>query len=332
MATHTRAMLAYCQRLGVTWEPRTIAPPTDGPSAQALTQRLLTGWSLHGRPFGVHLDCNGLGARAVWRACQLAQVPCSATFHGGHRYLDPPSGAVLRVELEWLRETTQVFALNAGDLALLRAAGIERSCEMPHGVDTAIFHPRHRSHARRLAWGATDAEPVVLWCGQLLPQKEPLLFATIANAVQRAVPRAQVVVVGDGPLRSALEQHLTHGHFLGALVGHELTEVMASADLLIFPSLVETWGLVVGEAMASGLAVVARDHAGAHCLIRSGIDGWTTRLDQPDDLISAAIALAEDLPRARQLGQAAVERIVHWDWQRVAADWITHWRAHGVVA
>ena len=332
MATHTRAMLAECQRLGVSWDPRTITPPADGQAAQALTQRLLAGWSKHGRPAGVHLDCNGLGARAVWHACQQADVPCSATFHGAHRYLEPPSGAILRLELEWLRDTTHVFALNAGDLALLRAAGIERSSELPHGVDTERFHPRHRSLFRRRTWGAEADDPVVLWCGQFLALKEPLLFGTIAQAVQDAVPRAQIVVVGDGPLRPALEQRLTRGHFLGSLIGQELSEVMASADLLVFPSLVETWGLVVGEAMASGLAVVARDHAGAHRLIRSGVDGWTTRLDRPEDLTTAAVSLARDLPRARQLGQAAVMRVAHWDWQRVAAAWIGHWRAHGVVA
>ena len=325
-------MLAHCDRLGVPWEPRTIPPPTTGADADGLTQRLLTGWGRHRKPHGIHLDCNGLGARAVWRACHLAQVPCSVTFHGPHRYLDPPSGEILRLEMEWLQHATQVIALHAGDLALLQAAGITNAIELPHGVDTEAFHPRLRSQERRRTWGAADSDPVVAWCGRLAPEKEPALFGTIAQAIRRAVPAAHVVVIGDGPLRSDLEQQLPGAHFLGAMHGPALAEVLASADLLVFPSLFETWGLVVAEAMASGLAVVARDHAGAQRLIRSGIDGWTTRLDRPEELTTAAIALARDRSLRTRMGQAAVARVAAWDWTRVAASWIKTWRQVGVIA
>ncbi len=66
-----------------------------------------------------------------------------------------------------------------------------------------------------------------------------------------------VVIVGDGPARAALERRYPHAHFLGALYGEALARVYASADVFVFPSKTDTFGIVIIEALASGLPVAA---------------------------------------------------------------------------
>lgn len=85
------------------------------------------------------------------------------------------------------------------------------------------------------------------------------------EALQKAYPhkRLRLIMVGDGPQRAALEQQVPDAMFCGAQRGEVLAEHYASGDLFLFPSLTETFGNVVLEAMASGLAVVAYDEAAA---------------------------------------------------------------------
>jgi glycosyltransferase involved in cell wall biosynthesis len=81
--------------------------------------------------------------------------------------------------------------------------------------------------------------------------------------MQEIDPSIRVVVVGDGPRRASLERRNPGFHFAGALVGEDLAAHYASADVFLFPSVTETFGNVVLEAMASGLAVLAYDDAAA---------------------------------------------------------------------
>ena len=110
------------------------------------------------------------------------------------------------------------------------------------GVDHALFRPP-TSVAR-------FAPPIFLCVGRVAVEKnlEALLGLDLPGST---------VVVGDGPARAALERRFPHAHFLGARYGEALAETYASADVFVFPSRTDTFGIVLIEAMASGLPVAA---------------------------------------------------------------------------
>lgn len=114
-------------------------------------------------------------------------------------------------------------------------------------------------------------------------------------AVVRELENVSLAIVGDGPLRGELE-HAFAGiptTFLGLLRGRELAAAFASADLFIFPSDSETLGLVMLEAHASGLPVIAPDCGSAQELVRHGTDG--VRYDPHDPAaLTTAVALLAD--------------------------------------
>ena len=116
------------------------------------------------------------------------------------------------------------------------------------GVDHGLYRPRPPD--------ALDLpRPIFLSVGRVAVEKN------LEALLQLKLP-GSVVVVGDGPARAGLERRFPHAHFLGALHGEALARVYASADVFVFPSQTDTFGIVLIEAMASGVPVAAFPVAG----------------------------------------------------------------------
>ena len=135
----------------------------------------------------------------------------------------------------------------------LERRGFERLALMARGVDAGLFNPAKRSQALRENWGLDADDIAVLHVGRLAAEKNLTLLQPCLQALQNTHPqrRLRLVVVGDGPQRAALEQQMPDAVFCGAQRGEALAEHYASGDLFLFPSLTETFGNVVLEAMAS---------------------------------------------------------------------------------
>ncbi len=199
----------------------------------------------------------------------------------------------------------------------LEDQGFERVQVFSRGVDTTLFSPARRRAALRAGWGCDDGAPVVLYVGRIAAEKNIGLALHAFEAIARRRPDARFVLVGDGPESSRLSARHPSYVFTGAKVGVELAEHYASADLFLFPSLTETFGNVVTEAMASGLTVVAFDYAAAHEHIRSAENGIVVPCGEPHAFIDAAGEAADDLDRLRRLGRAAANTARGIDWDRV---------------
>jgi len=160
----------------------------------------------------------------------------------------------------------------------------------------------------------SDERPIALYVGRLSHEKNLTVLSETWNALGGR--DAHLVIVGDGPARSDLEEALRGSSvtFTGYLQGVALAEAYASSDLFVFPSRTETFGQVVLEAMASGLAVLGFDADGVRDLVR---DGETGRLVQ-DDAFTREFLMLMDTPQLRsQMGLRAREAAEQRTWASV---------------
>jgi glycosyltransferase involved in cell wall biosynthesis len=258
----------------------------------------LLGWAgvLHARLRGLPLVCSyhtHVARYAHYYHLGFAERPVWALIRRAHR-----SAHVNLAASEESRDELQAHGVS--DVGVWRG-----------GVDLGLFHPRHASDDMRAR--LTDGHPerkLCIYVGRLAAEK----------GVERLLPLAapggerHVALVGDGPAKNELEQAFAgrQATFPGRLVGKDLAAAYASADVFVFPSTTDTLGLVMLEAMASGLPVVAaRSPASRGLLDRAPAGG----LFEPDDsagLIASVrrwVGASLDRPR---LAEEARRSVVTW--------------------
>jgi glycosyltransferase involved in cell wall biosynthesis len=188
---------------------------------------------------------------------------------------------------------------------------------MARGVDTAQFNTTNRSEDLRKSWGAKHDDLVLIHVGRLAKEKNIHLVLTAFKAIQQANPNAKLVFVGDGPLRDELAQLCPQAIFSGSKQGKQLAEHYASADLFLFPSITETFGNVVPEALASGLCVVAYDYAAAGYIIKHRVNGLLAPFNQSKDFINTALDAAHNLQIRNQCRAQSAASIANIRWDSV---------------
>ncbi|MCY4071771.1 MAG: glycosyltransferase family 1 protein [Chloroflexi bacterium] len=172
------------------------------------------------------------------------------------------------------------------------------------GVDAGTFHPRFRSAAMRDEMtGGNPDETVLIYVGRLSDEKQ---IEHIRLALE-SLPKTRLVLVGDGPARPALERAFAGlpVSFMGYLRGERLSQAYASADIFVFPSRLETFGLVVIEAMAAGLPVVASRVGGVSDIVTEGKTGYTFESGDTRALAEGISKIAGDRDNMRHMGAQA---------------------------
>lgn len=305
---------------------RGIPVPTYGELRFGLPSqsRLKALWGRR-RPDIVHVVTEGpLGWSAIATARAL-RLPVTSSFHTNfHSYTQHYGIGLLRTPIEaYLRKlhnrTLATMVPTRAMLHELTARGYDNVTLVSRGVATDLFHPGRRSQALRASWGVLPHDPVVILVGRLAKEKNVGLVVSAFRAIQARNARAKLVFVGDGPLRKALETACPQAHFAGVRKHKDLAAHYASADLFLFPSLTETFGNVVPEALASGLAVVSYANAAAQELITPHYNGILIPNGDEAAFISASEMLAADAPLQQQLRELAAPSIAHLAWGAVCA-------------
>jgi glycosyltransferase involved in cell wall biosynthesis len=277
------------------------------------------------RPDLVHVATEGpLGLSAIKAATALG-IPVTSSFHTNfHAYTRHYKISLLRnVALGWLRYvhnlTQRTFVPTADLCGELSIMGFRNVAVLSRGVDTRQFRPERRSKALRADWNAGPDDPVVIHVGRMAAEKNyPLLFRAYA-AMKKANPACRFVLAGEGPLKRSLMRAHPECVFAGFFSRDEIGRYYASADIYVHASLTETFGNVLTEAMASGLAAVGFDYAAARIFMRDGENGLTAPCGDTEALIAAAVRLATEPAlrcRLRVAGRAAVEA---QSWEKVIA-------------
>jgi glycosyltransferase involved in cell wall biosynthesis len=206
----------------------------------------------------------------------------------------------------------------------MRAIGIHNVGLWKRGVDAHRFNPSFYSDEMRyrLSDGHPDA-PLLLYVGRLSAEKQ----VGHLRAVLDAIPEARLAIVGDGPERHALEEHFAwrNVHFAGYMQGEQLSQAYASADIFTFPSALETFGLVVVEAMAAGLPVVSSRVGGIPDVVEEGVTGFTFEVGDTDGLIAGVRQILATPERLKQMGQQARAFAETQSWEAMMDEVIAHY-------
>lgn len=265
------------------------------PSKRALVRL----WSSR-QPDIVHIATEGPLGWSALAAARHLRLPVSSDFrtnfhaytrHYGLGWLQKPLTAYLR---KFHNGTGRTMVPTEQLRCSLEASGFERLEVVARGVDTDLFHPGQRSDALRAIWGVGPSDLVVTCVGRLAVEKNLTLLLEAYRAIQRMHPSARLVLVGDGPMRQALQAECPQAIFAGQRNADDLAQHYASADMFLFPSLTETFGNVTVEALASGLPVLAFDDAAAGQLITCGLSGEVVPAGDRQAFIASACRLADD--------------------------------------
>jgi glycosyltransferase involved in cell wall biosynthesis len=288
---------------------------------QSSMHKLLRRWQRQ-RPDVLYIATEGPLGLSALRAARRLGIAVVSGFHTNFAQYTRQYGMgfmnrLLTHYLRWFHNRSKVTLVpSVSQKIALERRGFERIELLSRGVDSALFHPSKRSQALRESWGLRTSDIAVLHVGRLAPEKNLSVLKSSFEALCSKYPQRQLklIIVGDGPQRSALQQQLPEAIFCGAQRGETLAEHYASGDVFLFPSLTETFGNVVLEALASGLGVVAYDEAAAGQHIRHGHNGALAMPGDEAAFIDAACWLLEDSETLRRVRLNARQHASRQGW------------------
>lgn len=264
---------------------RTVPLPSYPEIRLALaTSREVARILARGRVDSIHIATEGPIGIATRAACLRLGLAFTTSYHTRFpEYLRARAPIPLAWSYAWLRRFHNAGSVTMASTATLRdelaARGFRGLAIWSRGVDTDLFRPQPMPASdRRL--------PVFLYVGRLAPEKNLGAFLALDLPGRK-------VVVGDGPDRARLEAQHPDALFLGVRTGPDLARIYAGADVFVFPSLTDTYGIVLLEALACGVPVAAFDVAGPKDVLQAAGVGILGR-----DLRAAALS-ALRIPRQR---------------------------------
>ncbi len=264
-------------------------------------------------PDAVHLATEGPLCLSARHWCLKRGIPFTTAYHTNFPdYVQSRTGLPARWFWPYFRwfhgPASAVLTSTPSIRRALAEAGIHQTHQWGRGVDLALFTPEGGRHP---AMTAVEG-PVLLSVGRVAVEKNIEAFLALDTPGTK-------VVVGDGPARVALQARHPEALFLGLLKGDALASAYRAADVLVFPSLTDTFGLVMIEAMACGTPVAAYPVTGP-------VDVVTEETGSLDQRLEVAVerALTRDRAACAAYGRG-------FTWERSAREFLSSlYRLNGV--
>lgn len=278
-------------------------------------------------PDVVHLSAPDLLGRQAQKYARARHIPVVASLHTRFEtYLDYYRLSFLRGPVEryldrFYGDCDRILCPTrpiAQDMA--GRFGAARTAIWGRGIDPACFRPDLRDQGLRARLGYAADEMVPLFFGRLVLEKGLGIFAEAIDAVRARGLAVRPLIIGDGPARGWLAERLPNATFMGHLAGEALGRTVASADILINPSVTEAFGNVNLEAMASGLAIISADVPSAAALLDAGRTGLLVPPRDAAAYADAAAGLIRHPERRGALGAAAAAQAARYRWYDVLED------------
>ena len=280
------------------------------------------------RPDVLHITGpNDVGQLGAWLAWRLG-IPLVASWHTNvHEFAArrtarllggvPPAvrdpilrqveARVLDAAILFYRIPRRLMAPNAELVALLEERTGKPTRLMRRGIQTDLFTPSKRT---------AGSGPFRLgYVGRLSAEKNVRLLAEVEqNLIARGAPPFRFVIIGQGSEGAWLAAHMQTAEFPGLLQGEALADAYADLDAFLFPSATDTFGLVVLEALASGVPAVVTPFGGPRTIIEDGVSGVVAQ--DAAGFADAVMRLMGDPEQHRRMRTAARERALDYSWDR----------------
>jgi glycosyltransferase involved in cell wall biosynthesis len=186
------------------------------------------------------------------------------------------------------------------------------------GVDTQLFHPDKRDPVLRQIWSADEDGLVLLYAGRLAAEKNLDVVVKTYEALKSSGTKLSLVFAGDGPYADTLRDQCPDAIFMGMCDQQKLSQIYASADVFLFPSLTETFGNVTLEALSSGTPVLAFNCAAAAELLLHNVNGWLVDGDCDADFVKTACESLKNRSSVRSMRETTRLSAEAMDWNVIA--------------
>lgn len=260
----------------------------------------------------IHIATEGTlgGAARSW--CMRRQMPFTTSYHTQFpEYVRARAPIPLAVTYAYLRHfhgaAARTMVATPTLQRRLEARGFRNIVRWTRGVDIELFKPRDRNYLQY-------PRPIAIYVGRVAVEKN------IESFLAFDWPGTKVIV-GDGPARKTLEAKHSDARFVGYQFGEALARHIAAADVFVFPSRTDTFGLVLLEAMACGVPVAAYPVTGPIDVVENGVTGVLE-----DDLRAAALAALQIDPQ-----QCRAYALAH-TWDSAAQQFLTNLAPHRSAA
>lgn len=230
--------------------------------------------------------------------------------------------ALKGIFLKWVyRHVHTAFYVGAANKAYFKAYGLQENQLIfaPHAIDNDRFGKNRNDEAQafRNKLGLAPGEILILFAGKLEPVKNPALL--LAAFQELNIPRTHLLFVGNGQLEEKLKatiQNSQNTHFVNFQNQTQMPVVYQACDLFCLPSVSETWGLAVNEAMAATKPVLVSDRVGCAIDLVDETNGAIFKSGDLTDLKQKLIALTENPTVLEQMGGKSFEKIQNWSFQK----------------
>ncbi|SFS34542.1 glycosyltransferase family 4 protein [Sphingobacterium wenxiniae] len=226
----------------------------------------------------------------------------------------------------WMRAATRRF-YNTCQLTYVPSLTMQKQLEdlgvegerltlWQRGIDLNLFHPgkRDRDYVQEITG---NNQPNILFASRLVWEKNIQTLIDIYHLLDKQGIAHNFLVVGEGPAKEEMQEQMPNAIFLGKLSHNDLAALYASCDVFVFPSVSETYGNVVVEAMASGLPCVIANGGGSADLIRHRQTGYKCKPKAAEDYLIYIRLLLEDDSLRSYIARHALDTVQEMDWNRL---------------
>ncbi|MCX7909631.1 MAG: glycosyltransferase family 1 protein [Ignavibacteria bacterium] len=197
----------------------------------------------------------------------------------------------------------------------LNEKGITNTKYIPHGVDTNVFNPRFSNPSFKKELGV-EGKKIVLFVGRIVKEKNIDVLQEAMNFLHKRDDFV-LVIAGGGPYLEYYQKRMQNTIFLGHLNTSKLVEVYSSSDIFVFPSVTESFGNVILEAMACSLPPIVAKSFGASELIQDFSNGLLTEPNSAKDLADKIELLLENEKLRQSLSANAYSSAIKYSWENI---------------
>jgi glycosyltransferase involved in cell wall biosynthesis len=256
------------------------------------------------QPTHIHISTEGPLGLAARKYCIKNNLAFTTSYHTQFpEYIRERFPIPLSLSYKFFRrfhsKATRTMVGTPHQRKILQDRGFKNISLWTRGVDTDVFRPKNKDHLRY-------SRPIWIYVGRVAVEKNIEAFLSLD------LPGTKVVI-GDGPATDTLLKKYSDVKFEGYKFGEQLASHIASGDVFVFPSLTDTFGVVMLEAMACGLPVAAFPVTGPRDVVRNGTTGILN-----EDLKTAALEALQLNP------QDCINQALEYTWEQATLQFINN--------